>query len=127
MLVHPAMIISFAVLLRCVSLGFSGFRILGLGLGGASDTSWQFWPAFVLAYFSFAPKPRALAWGYVTVSGLFFLVGCSALVAELYLYPDSAPTHRYMELALLALSMLMHIGYANWKVRDSEWGGWQRL
>ena len=127
MLMHPAMIVTFAVALRCVSVGYAGFRILGLGLGGTSDTSWQFWPAFVLLYFALAPKPLGSAWGYVAVSGLFLLLGYSPLVSDLYLHPNDAPMHRYMELALLALSMLLHIAYASWKVRGDEWRGWQRL
>lgn len=121
------MIIGFALVLRGLSIALAGFRILGLGLAGVSGTSWQFLPASVLLYFALAPKPRASAWKYVAVSGLFFVVGCSALVAELYRYPDEAPMLRCGELTLLALSMISHVVYANWKVRESEWGGWQRV
>ncbi len=123
---HPVIIISFALVLRVLSVAFpQRSASSGLGLAGASSTSWQFLPAFVLLYFAFAPKPRASAWRYVAVSGLFFVVGSSALIAELYRYPEEAPMVRYGEFTLLALSLLLHVVYANWKEREDEWGRWQ--
>lgn len=123
---HPVMIIVFASLLRVASVVLAGFRILGLSLAGASDTSWQFLPAFVLLYFALAPKPGPAAWKYVAVSALLFLGGSSALVAELRQYPNEAPALRYVEFGLLAASVLLHVIYANWKQRDG-WGRWQRV
>jgi hypothetical protein len=107
-------------------VGLAAFRVLGLSLSGASDTSWQFIPAFVLLYFALAPKPGAAAWKYVAVSALLFVVGGSALVAELRIHPNEAPGLRYVELGLLSASMVLYVIYANWKHR-SEWGKWQRV
>jgi quinol-cytochrome oxidoreductase complex cytochrome b subunit len=126
MQVHPVVIIVAVLFLRVVSVAFAAFRILGLGLAGASDMSWNFLPAYALLYFAFAPKPGASEWKYVTVSAVLFIVGSWALLAELHRYPDQAPRLTWMEFGILVASMLLHIIYANWKQRG-DWGKWQRV
>jgi hypothetical protein len=123
---HPVMVIVVSSLLRLAALALAAFRVLGLSLAGASGTSWQFLPAFVLLYFALAPKPSVGAWKYVAVSGLLLIAGSWALIVELHQHPDEAPGLRYAELELLAASVLLHVIYAGW-TKGSDWGKWRRV
>lgn len=119
---HPAIVIVLEWVVRCCCIAAASFRVLGLGLAGASGTSWQFLPAMALFYFALAPKPGAFQWKFAMTSGLVFVVGLAALGRELYIYPREISMFECAEVGLLLISMVRHITHAfGGSAKERQW------